>query len=157
MAEHGLGHALSLLLGRAQPPEHVEREDAAGELEREQRGADARVHGPDVMEHAGQEVGLEEGGRGPAGEGVHEDGSPVVEDPHRVVIRLDGELALCAVLYLRCEGAGGVGDGAEREGACWSGGGVRSWGEGEEGICFAGDRCPPIGFDCGVGHCWNIL
>ena len=53
MPHNRLRHALRLRPGRAQPLQDLQREQAAVELKRQQRGGDVRVRGAEVVQEAG--------------------------------------------------------------------------------------------------------
>lgn len=93
----------------------LEGEKPAVELEAQPGLAHVLFCCAEVVEHAGEEVGLV--CEGPGGEGVAFDGEAEVVDAEGVVVGLFGEVGAGVVVYAGCEGGG------------WDGG-LGGWDEG---------------------------
>lgn len=85
----------------------LEGEKAAVELEAQPGLARVLVCCAEVMEQAGEEVGLV--CEGPGGKGVAFDGEAEVVDAEGVVVGLLGEIFAGVVVYASCEGVDGMG------------------------------------------------
>ena len=148
MANDCLGHILSLLLWSAESAQEFERYHATVELERQQRSLDVLIGCADIVQHRGQEVGLDERGRRPVWEGVLKYGNSVVEDPHAVVKGLGWQLALRVLVHGSADGRGGQRDRRDRHCRRVS----RNLKLLEESGGLPGDSCPAVLLDCGVAH-----